>query len=37
MFELLIIQDEVLLLPGELENFNHTLEQKIIAKYIDKV
>ena len=37
MFELYIFIDEVIMQPGELSNFNLTLENKIKAKLEQKV
>ncbi len=37
MFELLIILDEMILLPHELGSFNFTLENKFKHRYLNKV
>ncbi len=37
MFELLVISDELILKPGELGDFNKTIEDKLKNKYINKI
>jgi DNA-directed RNA polymerase subunit E'/Rpb7 len=37
MFELLVISDELILKPGELGDFNKTIEDKIKNKYVNKI
>lgn len=37
MFELLVIEDEMILEPSELSDFNLTLEKKFKTRYIGKL
>jgi len=37
MFDLLVIEDEVILQPGELEDFNFTIQHKLKSKFVNKV
>jgi len=37
MFELLVISDELILKPGELGDFNKTIEDKLKNKFVNKI